>query len=164
MVFLAVLLSQQKSCIIIIEGEDMERLMTVDDVARYLRLNREVVLRKVRKGEIPAVKVGTRTYRFYGEQLDQWLKAKSTVKQEASIYSSGVKGRASRKDRSPVVKETAIGAEAKKAATSKKQQQLAVLAEARRLQARMEKRLGKPLPSSAGEIRALREERARRGS
>jgi len=43
----------------------MERLMTVDEVAQYLRLNREVVLRKARKGELPAVKLGTRTYRFY---------------------------------------------------------------------------------------------------
>ena len=38
--------------------------MTVDEVAEYLRLNREVVLRKARKGEIPAVKVGSRSYRL----------------------------------------------------------------------------------------------------
>ena len=46
------------------EEEIMERLMTVDEVAEYLRLNREVVLRKARKGEIPAVKVGSRSYRL----------------------------------------------------------------------------------------------------
>ena len=40
--------------------------MTVDEVAEYLRLNREVVLRKARKGELPAVKVGPKTYRFLG--------------------------------------------------------------------------------------------------
>lgn len=105
----------------------MEKLMTVDDVAEYLRLNREVVLRKARKGEIPAVKVGTKTYRFYKEQIDEWLKSKSI-------------------------------------SVSSKEQQLAVLAEARKLQAEMATRLGKPLPSSAKEIRALREERVRRAS
>jgi len=49
----AVLLSPQKSCIIQIRGEDMEKLTTVDDVADHLRLNREVVLRRVRKGRNP---------------------------------------------------------------------------------------------------------------
>jgi len=49
----------------------MEKLMTVDEVAEYLRLNREVVLRKARKGEIPAVKAGSRSYRFYKEQMDE---------------------------------------------------------------------------------------------
>lgn len=48
----------------------MERLMTVDEVAEYLRLNREVVLRKAGKGELPAVKVGPKTYRFYREQVN----------------------------------------------------------------------------------------------
>jgi uncharacterized protein len=60
----------------------MERLMTVDEVAQYLRLNREVVLRKARKGELPAVKLGTRSYRFYREQLDEWLRSKSTTEAE----------------------------------------------------------------------------------
>jgi len=107
----------------------MEKLMTTAEVADYLRLNREVVLRKARKGELPAVKVGTKTYRFYREQVDKWLETKSTVITKAD-----------------------------------KERQLAVLAEARKLQAEMECRLGKPLPSSAEEIRALREERVRRAS
>lgn len=104
----------------------MERLMTVDEVAQYLRLNREVVLRKARKGELPAVKLGTRTYRFYREQLDEWLKDKSITKD--------------------------------------REQQLLALKKARELRAKIENRVGKPLPSSAEEIRALREERARRAS
>jgi len=142
----------------------MEKLMTVDDVAEYLRLNREVVLRKARKGEIPAVKVGTKTYRFYKEQVDEWLRSKSTVKLEPPVYPLGVEGRTSKRDLSSTIKETTTGAEVEKAATSNKEHQLAVLAEARKLQAEMEKRLGKPLPSSAEEIRVLREERIRRAS
>ena len=150
----------------------MEKLMTVDDVAEYLRLNREVVLRKARKGEIPAVKVGTKTYRFYKEQVDEWLKSKSVTKVgrevkelESQSYSLEVKGHVSRREFLPVIEETNIGAEIMGGAiTSDKERQLAVLAEARKLQAEMASRLGKPLPSSAEEIRALREERARHAS
>jgi len=70
----------------------------------------------------------------------------------------------SNKDLPSVIKEAATGAEAKKAATSNKKQQLAVLKQATALRAKIEKRMGKPLPDSAEEIRALREERAHRGS
>jgi excisionase family DNA binding protein len=142
----------------------MEKLMTVDDVAQYLRLNREVVLRKARKGEIPGVKAGTKTYRFYKEQIDEWLRSRSTVKREPPVYPLGVKGHTSKKDLSPVVKETATRAEAEKAPTSNRERQLLVLRQAEALRARIERRVGKPLPSSAKEIRALREERTRRGS
>ncbi len=87
----------------------MEKLMTVDEVAEYLRLNREVVLRKARKGEIPAVKVGSRSYRFYKEQIDEWLRSRSTVRKETEphrkpgkldikSYPLGVKGNLSRKE------------------------------------------------------------------
>ena len=142
----------------------MEKLMTVDDVAEYLRLNREVVLRKARKGEIPAVKVGTKTYRFYREQIDEWLKSKSTVKPAPQAYPLGSKGRTSNKDLPSVIKETTTSAEAEKGATSNKERQLLVLKRAAALRARIEQRVGKPLPDSAQEIRALREERTGRGS
>ena len=155
----------------------MEKLMTVDDVAEYLRLNREVVLRKARKGEIPAVRVGTKTYRFYKEQVDEWLRSKSVVKieetgsraeearkLEALVYPLGVKGHTSKKDLSSTIKETTTGAEVEKAVTSNKERQLLVLKKAEALRAKIERRVGKPLPDSAEEVRALREERARRGS
>lgn len=38
----------------------MERLLTADEVAEYLRLNRETVLRRVEKTEIAAIKIGYR--------------------------------------------------------------------------------------------------------
>jgi excisionase family DNA binding protein len=142
----------------------MEKLMTVDDVAEYLRLNREVVLRKARKGEIPAVKVGSKTYRFYKEQIDEWLKSKSTMKPEPQAYPLGNKGRTSNKDLPSAIKETNTETEVEKAATSNKERQLLVLKKAAALRARIEKRVGKPLPDSAQEIRALREEQTGRGS
>jgi excisionase family DNA binding protein len=57
----------------------MEKLMTVDEVAEYLRLNRETIVRKARKGELPSIKVGYRTYRFHRDQIDACLKAKAAV-------------------------------------------------------------------------------------
>jgi len=57
----------------------VEKLLTADEVAEYLRLNRETVIRKARKGEIPAIKMGYRSYRFYKDQIDDWLKGKAAV-------------------------------------------------------------------------------------
>jgi len=57
----------------------MDKLLTVDEIAEYLRLNRETVLRKARKGEIPAIRMGYRSYRFYKDQIDQWLKAQGAT-------------------------------------------------------------------------------------
>ncbi len=67
----------------------MEKLLTVDEVAEYIRLNRETVLRKVRKGEIPAIKIGYRSYRFYKDQIDAWLRGKTTTKTEKAKAKSG---------------------------------------------------------------------------
>ena len=57
----------------------MDKLLTVDEVAEYLRLNRETVLRKARKGELPAIKMGYRSYRFHKDQVDDWLKARGAT-------------------------------------------------------------------------------------
>ncbi|MGQ9546603.1 MAG: excisionase family DNA-binding protein [Dehalococcoidia bacterium] len=65
--------------------------MAVDDIAEHLRLGREVALGKARKGESPAVKVGSKTYRFYREQVDEWLKSKTTMKPEPQTYPLGAK-------------------------------------------------------------------------
>jgi len=67
----------------------MEKLLTVDEVAEYIRLNRETVLRKARKGEIPAIKMGYRSYRFYRDEIDAWLKGKATAKTEEAKAKSG---------------------------------------------------------------------------
>ena len=60
----------------------MDKLLTVDEVAEYLRLNRETVLRKARKGEIPAIKMGYRSYRFYKDQIDEWLRGKAETRRK----------------------------------------------------------------------------------
>jgi len=143
----------------------MERLMTVDEVAEYLRLNREVVLRKARKGELPTVKLGTKTHRFYRKQVDEWLKSKSTTKVERLEAKVG-EARKLELPSYPSGVESYLGGGGSSSVIIKadKEQQLLALKRAKELRAKIERRVGKPLPNSAEEIRALREERAHRGS
>jgi excisionase family DNA binding protein len=54
-------------------------IMTVREVAEYLRLNEMTIYRLARKGEVPALKVG-RTWRFKKELIDEWFRqAASTI-------------------------------------------------------------------------------------
>jgi len=53
----------------------MQRLLTTKEVAEYLRLRKETVLRKAEKGMIPAIKVDGR-WRFPEDQIEEWLKEK----------------------------------------------------------------------------------------
>jgi excisionase family DNA binding protein len=46
--------------------------MTIDEVSKFLRVHRSTVYRLVRKGELPAFKVGDQ-WRFNKSQVDQWL-------------------------------------------------------------------------------------------
>ncbi len=56
-------------------------VMTVSEVAEYLRVNPQTVYRKAKSGELPAVRIG-RAIRFRRAELDAWLKGLSTVSQE----------------------------------------------------------------------------------
>jgi excisionase family DNA binding protein len=49
-----------------------EKLMTVKEVAEYLRLDEHTVYRMARKGKIPAYKVAGQ-WRFKKELLEKWL-------------------------------------------------------------------------------------------
>ena len=48
-------------------------VMTVSEVARYLRVNPQTVYRKAKAGELPALRIG-RAIRFRKEELDASLK------------------------------------------------------------------------------------------
>jgi excisionase family DNA binding protein len=50
----------------------MSDLLTTEEIAKYLRLRRETVIRKAKRGELPAIKIG-RQLRFCQSQVDQWL-------------------------------------------------------------------------------------------
>ena len=47
-------------------------LMTVSEVAEYLRVNPQTVYRKAKAGELPAVRIG-RAIRFRKVELESWL-------------------------------------------------------------------------------------------
>lgn len=49
-------------------------VMTVSEVAEYLRVNPQTVYRKAKAGELPVVRIG-RAIRFRRTELENWLKA-----------------------------------------------------------------------------------------
>jgi len=52
--------------------EDLDEIMTIEEVARYLSLHELTVRRLAREGEIPAFKVG-RQWRIKRRILDRWI-------------------------------------------------------------------------------------------
>ncbi len=48
-------------------------VMTVSEVAVYLRVNPQTVYRKAKAGEMPALRIG-RAIRFRKTELDEWMK------------------------------------------------------------------------------------------
>lgn len=72
-------------------------VLTLDQVAKLLRLHRSTVYRMVKRGEIPAVKIG-RVWRFSKGALDTWLT--SGVRLDAGVRG---RGRPTRKGKDPVL-------------------------------------------------------------
>ena len=48
------------------------RWMTLQEVAQYLQLSKDMVYRLAQSGKIPASKVGSR-WRFRRERIDRWM-------------------------------------------------------------------------------------------
>jgi two-component system response regulator (stage 0 sporulation protein F) len=62
----------------------LTELLTTKEVASYLKLRPETVLRGVKKGEIPAIKVGGH-FRFDKKRIDEWLYNNSTSKKRILV-------------------------------------------------------------------------------
>jgi excisionase family DNA binding protein len=62
----------------------LTELLTTKEVAAYLKLRPETVLRGVKKGEIPAIKVGGH-FRFDKRQIDEWLHDNSTSRKRILV-------------------------------------------------------------------------------
>lgn len=58
--------------------EPMDTLMTIDEVAAYLRLSKDTVYRMAQSGRIPGSKVGTQ-WRFRRGDVDRWLEQNKNV-------------------------------------------------------------------------------------
>ena len=65
----------------IIEGSMQENLLTAEQVARYLRVDKFTVYRLITQKKIPAFKVGNQ-WRFKKKLLDDWLKKNSNLTSE----------------------------------------------------------------------------------
>lgn len=63
-------------------GDFMSILMTVEELAKYLKIKPDTIYKKVRKGELPAIKLG-KLVRFPKELIDEWIveQATKTVKE-----------------------------------------------------------------------------------
>jgi excisionase family DNA binding protein len=57
-----------------------EQIMTVKDVASYLKLNERTVYRMATSAKIPAFKVGT-SWRFKREDIEEWIEEQKNDKQ-----------------------------------------------------------------------------------
>jgi excisionase family DNA binding protein len=60
-----------------------DALLTVDQVARYLKIDKFTVYRLVAQGELPAFKVGNQ-WRFKRKMIEAWLMKNSNIKMKIS--------------------------------------------------------------------------------
>lgn len=66
----------------------MNRLLTASDTAEILRMRKDVVLRMLSEGEIPAVRIG-KTWKVDEEQLHEWFKARAAKEADARRKNNG---------------------------------------------------------------------------
>jgi len=59
----------------------MDNLMTLAEVAAYLRLSKDTVYRMASSGRLPASKVGSQ-WRFRRGDVDKWLDKNKNVSQD----------------------------------------------------------------------------------
>ena len=62
----------------------MEKLLTLQEVAKYLKLTDVTVYKYVHEGKIPGVKVASR-WRFDKDRIDDFLKSKEVANKTHSI-------------------------------------------------------------------------------
>jgi PTS system nitrogen regulatory IIA component len=61
-------------------GEVMDKIdkwLTIDELAGYIKMSRTKLYGMAQRGEIPASKIGTQ-WRFDRDEIDQWMKAHPT--------------------------------------------------------------------------------------
>src|SRR3990170_3021605 len=66
-------------------GAEIGELRTLEQVARYLNVDKFTVYRLITQKKIPAFKVGNQ-WRFKQEMIDAWLMAKANIKRTKSDY------------------------------------------------------------------------------
>lgn len=56
--------------------QEPDSVMTIDDLASYLKLSKSTLYKLAVQGKLPGQKVG-RHWRFHRESIDSWLKERS---------------------------------------------------------------------------------------
>lgn len=56
---------------------ETNQLLTSEETAKRLRISRDCLWSKCRKGELPHIKLSPRSFRFRAEDIEQWLKERS---------------------------------------------------------------------------------------
>jgi len=54
--------------------EEMERLIDIEDVATYLKLQKQTIYNWLRQGKLTGIKMG-HVWRFRRSDIDEWLKS-----------------------------------------------------------------------------------------
>ncbi|HBG61893.1 MAG: hypothetical protein A2Y03_03090 [Omnitrophica WOR_2 bacterium GWF2_38_59] len=54
----------------------MKKLLNVDDLAKYLKLQKQTIYNWLNQGKISGMKIGG-VWRFDKKEIDKWLKAQS---------------------------------------------------------------------------------------
>jgi excisionase family DNA binding protein len=63
-------------------SERPRNLLTAREVAEYLGVSSETILRWTRRGELPAVRLPSGAIRYRPEELDDWLSKRATTERE----------------------------------------------------------------------------------
>lgn len=63
-------------------GVDTESILTIDELAEYLKISKSTLYKLAQAGKIPVQKVG-RHWRFHKDAVDQWLRVSSPDKKKA---------------------------------------------------------------------------------
>lgn len=61
------------------EAAAVERLLTAADVAVVLGVPRSLVYALVRRGDLPAIRVGDRYVRFRAEAIERWIERRDAL-------------------------------------------------------------------------------------
>ncbi|MBF6567902.1 MAG: helix-turn-helix domain-containing protein [Candidatus Binataceae bacterium] len=68
--------------------QDSTKVLTVNELADYLRVHRSTIYRLLKKGELPGFKIGS-DWRFNIEAIDAWRLHQGAAELEAMGISSG---------------------------------------------------------------------------
>lgn len=66
----------------------MENIMTIEEVAKYLKMKPQTIYTWAQKGNIPAVKLG-KEWRFRKDVIDEWLNQRFDEKFQPIIKKLG---------------------------------------------------------------------------